>query len=114
MMGTGIEAFELIQRHGIDKTFWGGRIIHASESDTREFTEEDVELAQEWATCACGRQDERIPRIWDGGPEDVELRFLGRLFMDAVEESEIAVAALVLVNIERRAREILAELGKQL
>jgi hypothetical protein len=37
-------------------------------------------LASDWVTCACGKQDKRIPRYQDGKPRDIELCLYGIQF----------------------------------
>lgn len=79
-----------------------------------EFTDEDVHLASDWTTCACGEQDERIPRAWvlRGGfpemaPADQLLRDLGGLFYEAVDFDRFDDAEDLLRRIEIRSSEIL-------
>jgi hypothetical protein len=48
---------------------WNERIDRAEKLGY--FLESDGELAIRWVTCACGEQDNRIPRCSvTGGPED--------------------------------------------
>lgn len=38
------------------------------------------ELAKDWPTCACGQLCKKLPRDWQGKPEDSVLSDLGGLF----------------------------------
>lgn len=74
------------------------------------FTLDDKALASRWVTCACGGQDERIPRTWRGMPKDDQLLRLGLAFTAHVELGSIERAAMTLKEIDARATELLAEL----
>jgi hypothetical protein len=65
--------------------------------------------AASWVTCACGKQDPRIPI--NHGPVDTRLYSLGCSFYGAVEEQRIDSAEKILHKIERRAAEILRGLA---
>ena len=64
--------------------------------------------AATWVTCACGKQDPRIPRDWVGAPIDEELRNLGEAFPIAVGARDVPLARNILIQIEKRAAELLA------
>lgn len=93
---------------------WHQRIAAARERGT--FLARDTKLAGDWATCACGEQDPRIPRYAalddSPAPLDDELENLGLDFLTAVEENSFDEAESVLARIEHRATEILAEATK--
>lgn len=77
------------------------------------FTKRAKELAANWITCACGRQDSRIP-LFDPnepnyGPFDDELRFYGSMFLGDVCNDNIDSAEKYLALIEIRAAEVIAE-----
>jgi hypothetical protein len=76
------------------------------------FTDEDRLAAGDWVTCACGEQNARIPREpgSKGRPADDDLAYLGMDFYSAVTRQDPFGARAVLVKIEHRAAEILAEL----
>lgn len=76
------------------------------------FTEEDIARAHGWTTCACGKQDKRIPRSknldWENGrpanaPLDARLYALGGSFYEYVMSNAFYKAERALVAIERRA-----------
>ena len=99
-------AKSLLVEAGLDETLWGKRIIHIEE--TGKMLVEWLDEAWGWQTCACGEQDERIPRNEDGCPFDEQLR------RDGVEfplylQSNIVEAARCLIRIEERAAEVLKE-----
>lgn len=75
------------------------------------FFEDDLELAVEWVTCACGEQDSRIPRGSSGCPEDGELRFWGIAFAWNVRQGNFSRALDVLNKIEARSQQLLLEMG---
>lgn len=76
------------------------------------FTWPVYERALGWITCACGKQDKRIPRGPGGKPEDSRLTELGGSFAYHVGMDQIAGAERTLRAIERRAVEVLAQEGK--
>jgi len=110
-------AKQILTDAGLQDSHWGKRIIKAEERgyfyviDTRE--------AQKWQTCACGKQDPRIPRRDSkyegrvGAPVDAELLDLGLDFFGAVDSQLFMQSAEVLVEIEKRASEILADTSLQ-
>lgn len=71
--------------------------------------------AKGWTTCACGKQDKRIPRASGFSyPLDNRLYSLGLLFAMAVETEDFLRAAKTLVAIEKRAAIVLRqELAKR-
>lgn len=85
--------------------FWWAAIRQAEESGT--FTPREKRLAGCWPTCACGRQDKRIPRGGDGCPIDRYLRRLGAMFFSAVLADNTESARTHLFSIECRAGEII-------
>ena len=68
------------------------------------FTFRERERAGNWTTCACGKQDIRIPRhgIFDMEPLDKELSLLGVQFSHAVTMDDPDLAEKTLLKIERR------------
>lgn len=73
------------------------------------FTEEDVERAEGWVDCACGKQDPRIPRHHGLAPKDYRLATLGVHFYDAVDGNLYEEARRILLAIEKRAAEVIAD-----
>lgn len=73
------------------------------------FTEEDKDNAREWPTCACGQQDERIPREEYGSPKDQQLAGDGVSFDQAVWFDDLDLAREVMGRIEARAAVVLAK-----
>jgi hypothetical protein len=79
------------------------------------FTHEQQDRAMDWVTCACGKQDDRIPRseIIQPWPLDPRLRDLGSKFAWAVEDGKPEKAQSILGKIERRAAQVLAKVLKE-
>ena len=101
-------AQEILTDAGLSDTHWGLRIIEAEARG--EFTDDDLRDASSWVTCACGRLDERVPRNDYDAPRDRELKDLGVLFVSPVFRGDFIDAADCLVEIERRAGELLAKI----
>jgi hypothetical protein len=101
-------AKQLLTEANLHATHWGQRIIRAEE--TGAFTGRDASESGEWTTCACGKQDPRIPRYYDGEPHDGGLMLYGMRFVDYVSANQYTEAADTLIAIEHRAAELLAEL----
>lgn len=102
-------AAEILAAAGLAESHWGRRIIAAEWAGS--FTRQDADRAMDWTTCACGGLSDEIPRHPDGEPMDLRLATLGRDFLEAVAADEIVSAARLLVVIERRAAELLAEVA---
>ena len=81
------------------------------------FTEGHIQKARDWPTCACGKQDPRIPRYAFkfrhglSGPEDVDLTAYGFEFSNHVGNQRPAEALTSLLAIEKRSAEILKGLA---
>lgn len=73
------------------------------------FTDAECERSHNWVTCACGRQDGAIPRFNGGCPVDAILWQLGNRFTVAVHSNSLDLATDVLIQIEKRAAEVLAQ-----
>lgn len=87
---------------------WHERISMARKRG--EFTTSDRRLSGDWVTCACGEQDPRIPRWPEAGePRDLRLRDLGLNFSILVCQNDFDKAETMLLHIEKRSGEILAE-----
>lgn len=92
---------------------WNLRIAAAKKR--KRFTDRDVTDSASWVTCACGRQDPRIPRIEDtfsavkGRPYDGDLMNLGQQFYDRVVLHDTKGASTTLKAIEKRAKIVLKE-----
>lgn len=107
-----MKAALLLEENRLERTFWGKRIIDAEARGS--FNREDEKLADNWTTCACGRQDDCIPRDIDGAPLDSRLEELGMRFGDIIEGSKAFVATTkTLIAIEKRAKEVLKTLPKE-
>jgi hypothetical protein len=78
---------------------WYSRIKSAKKRG--EFTDDDVRLACDWVTCACGSL--KTERLADGCPSDGPLSDLGLDFMNAVEAHAVSKASKILQKIEKRA-----------
>jgi hypothetical protein len=104
------QAHEYLVKTGLSRKYWGRKIIAAEKIGY--FPQLDVNEAAQWTTCACGRQDPRIPRVIDvagelAGPKDKKLATAGMDFYIAVREHDFWEAAYVLNTIESRARVVL-------
>ncbi len=91
----------------LDTSYWGTKIIRAEERGG--FTKVNVRDAKDWVTCACGKQNELLPRYPGGAPEDKLLRENGNKFYNAVLKNEYLKAAMILISIEYRVKKVLAE-----
>lgn len=100
-------AKELLTEAGLQDSHWGRRIIAAEERG--KFNSEDRNDSLKWTDCACGHQDPRIPRDCMGVPLDDGLSSLGASFHVRVESNRFDYAAYILIAIEKRAGEVLAE-----
>ena len=86
--------------------------------ERRGFTDEDVALAIDWATCSCGQADSRIPRDWAGTsasnnrgrPLDAQLSALGWKFYQAVENDEVDRAMVLYRKVQERAEQLVEEI----
>lgn len=105
--GESTSAEKLLQDAGLHESHWGHRIILAEEEGS--FTESDLYESQRWTTCACGKQDPRIPRVGGIEPKDDALRTLGLRFFDHVHGQDFLSAAMCVIAIERRARKVLMQ-----
>ncbi len=91
---------DYLERHNLDQTYWGKKIIAAEKRGG--FTSSNREQSNDWVTCACGRITQDIPRE-NGCPHDLILSTLGSGFYNKVNNNEIDKAAEYLVEIEARA-----------
>lgn len=98
-------AKDVLTKTNLHKTHWGKVIISAERK--AGFLNEDRRKAEDWATCACGKQDKRIERNLDGVPKDYLLACLGMRFFDRVASADFYRAALTLIEIEKRAAELI-------
>jgi len=115
MIGNIMEASEILNNANLGNTEWGKRIITAELAS--EFTPDDIYLATQWTTCACGTADKRIPRYKneDGDfvkPHDDQLQTLGYLFNREVNYNNFIGAAGTLIAIEVRSSIILGRMRK--
>ncbi len=83
------------------------------------FSAEHIRRAKSWVTCACGKQNPRIPRVgikdttWPanaGAPLDIKLQIHGQEFYRAVCGQFPNRAEGILAKIELRGAEVVAEL----
>lgn len=100
-------AKSLLTEAGLENTFWGQRIIEAESSEG--FTNGDKAAAKSWITCACGKLDDHIPRDPEGVPRDRWLAHMGVTFNTFVRDNRYLGAAKKLIDIEKRAIEVLEE-----
>ena len=91
---------QFLKDHGLHGTYWGKAIIKAEIKG--EFSKHHNLMANDWPTCACGKND---PRLMDGddGPYDSELRELGLDFGLYIDDDDFFAAASCLLSIEKRA-----------
>ena len=104
-----MKAKELLINAKLDATYWGKKIIAAEKRG--HATDLELRMSRSWTTCACGKQDPRIPRMCSSfaAPEDMELFHLGSRFPDLLLHRCWWSAAETLIAIERRACEIISE-----
>ena len=102
---------KILKPAGLDQTKWGQRIIQAEERN--HFTENDIHLAADWPTCACGETYVRNPfecldpqGDYERAPTDHVLQRLGADFSIEVNHHNYSLAAETMVEIEQRAIEI--------
>ena len=103
------KAEEVLAKAKLKSSYWGRKIIQAERGGG--FSDDSVELASNWITCACGRLDDGIPRLGEV-PIDPTLKNLGSLFYTRVSRNNSLGAAKVLVKIEERAKQVLMEVNK--
>lgn len=94
---------EILTENKLENTYWGKAILDADEQHNEVFSTEDKEKAADWPTCACGKATSDIPRTPAGMPVDSVLEKLGYEFSDAVNDNNTEEAALIMVEIEKRA-----------
>lgn len=102
-------AKDYLVEKGYDRTVWGRRIIAAEERG--HFTLKDNQEAIKWHHCACGNLDEHpaIKKAFNNKPEDIALRAYGARFSGSVRFDNLENAANLLVKINKRAVELIAE-----
>lgn len=95
----------------LSNTYWGRRIVWVEHLGS--FSGQDEWLAGRWVTCACGKMCNRKPFKRDltmgdtrFEPIDHNLKALGALFCEAVENNWINDAAMILIKIETRGEEV--------
>lgn len=91
--------------------YWWGVIERAKKRGS--FLASEKAKAVGWTTCACGKQDARIPRHDIGDPKDIPLRALGLRFCTAVNGNLVDMAGMILLAIEKRASEVLRGIAKR-
>lgn len=77
------------------------------------FSMEEMRAASGWIDCACGSQDERIPRNPDGAPVDIWLFVDGTEFSFAVNGNNFDEARRLLNRIEERAFYVLMKVESE-
>ena len=95
-----MSAKEILEKEDLHNTYWGKIIIRAAKTD--ELSDEAIEDANNWQTCACGKA-----RV-SGPPVDTKLRNLGYRFPLVLEDGDWEQAAELIVAIEKRAKEVLS------
>jgi len=89
--------------------YWHKAIREAKEIGC--FTSIEKRKSYFWQDCACGKLDGRIPRHPNGEPMDKDLVALGVRFARYVNIDDFDATESALAAIEKRAAEILAEMG---
>lgn len=103
---------EILESNGLRDTHWGKIIAQAGKQGC-VFAKANVSEAARWTTCACGRQSPNLPRHMDpetsayGRPKDKDLSSLGMRFYHNIKGNLPRKAAETLVEIERKAAEII-------
>ena len=98
-------AKQILTKAKLNRTYWGRKVIAAE--NRGGFSDSDSWLAGVWTTCACGKQDRRIPRDDVDAPIDRKLASAGRSFDCHVSLNNTVAAARTLVAIEKRAAIVL-------
>lgn len=108
-------AHKILVEAKLSSKFWSKRIIAAEGRGGFKSLlcegQSDFVLSDNWKTCPCGRQNPWIPRDFNDAPIDRKLRKYGRIFGLAVNKHNFMLAATLLVKIEKRSAEVLAEIG---
>ena len=88
------------------------RAIAKADAGLPAFTDAQFKRAEDWVTCACGKQDPRIRRRdYSNAPHDGTLFLLGMSFSEAVENNWPIKAEKILAKIEKRAAVLLKEIA---
>lgn len=95
------------------KTPYWWKVINRAIKNEEEFTEVEKLRSSVWISCACGEQDDRIPRSREGEPLDKTLQSFGLDFYDAVGMNDPKEAMNVLIKIEHRAAIVIAKNQKK-
>lgn len=77
------------------------------------FTRGEQIAARSWPDCACGVQDERIPRDRDGEPRDEYLSTFGAEFSMAISSQDLPYAIRCMTQIELHAARVLREIEEE-
>ena len=102
-----MSAEQILKDHGLHDSHWGKRIIAAEQNGG--FNEQDIHDAANWVTCACGKVTHDIPRgksFSSNAPKDGKLLDLGGSFHYRISTQSFAASAIALINIEKRAIEV--------
>lgn len=76
----------------------------------KPFTNTEVDKSCVWQTCACGKQDKRIPRDkWDKEPHDQKLATAGMDFMYALKLQDLPRAKIAMHYVELNAKRVLKQ-----
>jgi hypothetical protein len=73
------------------------------------FSEDDKQLADDWATCPCGGQNSQILLSKEGWPKDDELTWQCAFFYDFVCCNDFVKARNMLIMIDKRIAVVLAK-----
>ena len=102
------------------KTPYWARVIHQAKARAGRgetpFSEKHIRLAKDWVTCACGKQDARIPRYTKkstmyvaGMPKDELMADSGSDFYHYVRNQNPFFTGQLLAEVEDRAAELILE-----
>lgn len=111
-MGRDVQGETMLKIRTTPTPYWTQVIEEAPGRRLRglsAFTKEHRAKAASWVTCACGKQDSKIPRNSSGVPYDNELDDLGSMFYAHIETNSIRSAEETLARIELRAAQVMLE-----
>jgi hypothetical protein len=103
------EAKQLLEKHGLDSTFWGERIILAEENGYFSGYDEKETQYRPYGSFSVVYENDMKILVRNIQPKDKVLDELGMNFSNEIYSGDFLGAAITLVNIEKRAEELIKE-----